>query len=401
MDTDHGHDRNICVGVGVLMSDAGCTAGHPPHGNGQVRTRTVVLASILAALAPGVKAQDSAASGVRACVGLENDLARLACYDRAAGREALNPVEADQAAERARHTDARPLWRLFTHEHGVDADNAHRNAGRGSLLDRRWELARDSKLGSFNLRAYKPVYLLPAFWASAPNQMPHSPNPRNTVAEPMALDNIEAKFQLSFKTKLAENLFGHNGDLWFGYTQSSRWQVYNVSNSRPFRETNHEPEVLLVFRNGYRLGRWHGRMLAIGINHQSNGQSDPLSRSWNRLMFNIGLDRGQWTLMARPWIRIAEHSAIRNNNPDISDYLGRGDVTLTRVLDRHEISLMARHSMRSGAHSHGALQLDWGFPIHGGFRGHVQVFSGYGESMIDYNHRATYLGLGISLLEWF
>src|SRR3546814_3426885 len=74
------------------------------------------------------------------------------------------------------------------------------NAGKGSLLDSRWELAKDSKLGTFNFRAYKPVYLLPAFWSSDQNEMPHSPNPRNNVTEPMDLDAIEAKFQVSFKT---------------------------------------------------------------------------------------------------------------------------------------------------------------------------------------------------------
>jgi len=355
------------------------------------------------------------ASNILACAGLENDIARLACYDQAAARALPAPERADAIAQEARQTGTaaqvmdgvdtqalrpRAILRLFAHEPEDSNRDALANAGRGSLLDRRWELAKDSKLGTFNLRAYKPIYLLPAFWSSHNNQTPYSPNPRNSVVTPQQLDAIEAKFQLGFKTKLAENLFGHNGDLWFGYTQSSRWQVYNDDISRPFRETNYEPEALLVFRNGYRLGTWRGRMLAVGITHQSNGRSDPLSRSWNRLMFNIGLDREHWALMLRPWVRIND-PADDDDNPDISDYLGRADITLTRLHGRHEFSLMARHSLRPGARSHGALQLDWGFPIHRHFRGHVQLFNGYGESMIDYNHKTTSIGIGVSLMEWF
>src|SRR5690606_40378328 len=84
-------------------------------------------------------------------------------------------------------------------------------------------------------------------------------------------------------------------------------------------------------------------------------------------------------------------------------YLGRGDVTLTHLRGRNEFSLMARHSLRSGDRSRGALQFDWGFPLHESLpmRGRLQLFHGYGESLIDYNHKATYVGLGISLQEWF
>ena len=113
------------------------------------------------------------------------------------------------------------------------------------------------------------MYLLPAFWTSDRNTTPHSPNPANTVTTPQVLDSAELKFQISFKTKIAENLFGDNGDIWAGYTQSSRWQAYNSEDSRPFRETNYEPEVMMVFRNGYSIGGWRGRMNGIALNHQS------------------------------------------------------------------------------------------------------------------------------------
>lgn len=372
--------------------------------------------------AAGVMAEEPQ-QALQACAAISSDAERLACYDTAMARQAPTPAEADQAAERARAAQAAQLAEapraaaeetnatrrerarqaidgLFTYDSGDPYADAIANVGQGSLLDSRWELARDSKLGLFNFRAYKPVYLLPAFWTSSKNPTPHSPNPDNTVTDPQSLDSLETKFQLSFKTKALENIFGNNGDLWLGYTQSSRWQVYNGDESRPFRETNYEPEALLVFRNGYGLpGGWRGRMTAVGINHQSNGRGDPLSRSWNRLMFNFGFDREDWALVARPWIRIGEGSD--DDNPDIEDYIGRGDVTLMHVRGGHRFSLMARHSLRGGDRSHGALQFDWGFPIHRAFRGHLQVFDGYGESMIDYNHRATYIGLGISLQDWF
>ncbi|WP_312371503.1 phospholipase A [Stenotrophomonas sp.] len=346
----------------------------------------------------------------QACFALDSDAARLACYDKALGHTPVATREADAAAlaaqqarkeakASAKQLDAEDPRRneLFAHD---DLAAAAANAGRGSLLDSRWELAKDSKLGLFQLRAYKPVYLLPAFWSSKPNEMPHSPNPNNTVTQAEELESTELKFQLSFKTKVTENLFGDNGDIWVGYTQSSRWQAYNSELSRPFRETNYEPEVMLTFRNGYSLLGWNGRMTGISLNHQSNGRSDPLSRSWNRVVANIGLDRENWAIMLRPWYRIPE-GRRDDNNPDIEDYMGRGDATLVYNRNGHELALTGRHSLRSGDRSHGSLQVDYGFPINNLLRGHVQVFDGYGESMIDYNHRATYIGVGVSLLEWF
>lgn len=382
----------------------------------------IVLAFV--ALATPVSAQDlmspEAPATPEACAALNLDVERLACYDNVFARRPDDTARADSDADRAREKraaqasreiqdgGARPVaararlvaGNLFGTDTGDDAlIERIANAGKGGLLDSRWELARDSKLGTFNLRAYKPVYLLPAVWNSSPNRHPGSSDP-DIPAQPVPLKSVEAKFQVSFKTKALENLVGTNGDLWMAYTQTSHWQVYEGNDSRPFRESNYEPEVMLVFRNNYGLpGGWRGRMLGIGVNHQSNGRADPLSRSWNRVMMNIGMDREDWALTVRPWWRLSDGND--DDNPGIENYIGRADATLVHVRDGHEFALMARHSLRTGSDSHGALQFDWGFPLTRTLRGHLQVFNGYGESLIDYNHRSTQIGLGVSLMEWF
>jgi len=333
---------------------------------GSVAWRFVLVAASAALLAAGAQAQEPPPDPMRACVAVGDNAARLSCYDNAVARAADGELP----------------------------------QGDISLLDGRWELDNASKRGVFRIRPYKPVYLAPWSWMSDRNTAPRTPNPDTSVTEPQDLDSVEAKFQLSMKFKLAQNLFRGNMDLWGAYTQVSRWQVYNSEISRPFRETNYEPELMLVVRTDYSLLGWKGRLAGVGLNHQSNGRSDPLSRSWNRVIFMIGLDRENWALMVRPWLRIDE-DAEDDDNPDISDYIGRFDATLVRTWKMHQISLMGRHSLHGGTRSHGAVQLEWSFPIHAYLRGRVQIFHGYGESLIDYNFKATWASIGLSLVEWY
>ncbi|SFZ78526.1 phospholipase A [Chitinimonas taiwanensis] len=328
--------------------------------------------------------------GPTQCLEIAEDSTRLRCYDQAMGRA----LPAEPAVSEAAVPAPVPKPDMASQLSARPSDTPAKQ----SLLDSAWELEPSSKLGTFVLRSYRPTYVLPFFHTAQPNG---SPSSRDNAPLPTAISQqqrTEAKFQLSLKTKLAQNLFEDNGDIWLGFTQTSRWQVYNRDSSRPFRETNYEPEAALVLRSNYHVLGWHGRLLSLGLNHQSNGQSQQLSRSWNRVTAGVGLEKDGWSVLLRPWWRVRE-SARDDDNPDIENYLGRGSLTISKLHDAQWFSLMARHSLRTGAESRGALQFDWGFPIKGNLKGYLQLFHGYGESLVDYNHRATYLGLGFSLID--
>ena len=84
-------------------------------------------------------------------------------------------------------------------------------------------------------------------------------------------------------------------------------------------------------------------------------------------------------------------------------YLGhRGRVELLVVHQRegHELSLLARHSLRDGGRSHAGIQIGYALPISSYLKGYIQVFNGYGASLLDYNHRQTRIGIGISMMQW-
>ena len=313
------------------------------------------------------------------CAKIEIEFERLNCYDRLdneAGQEnsATLPVN----------------W---------NRENKPRKSITFSLLNERWELDKD--LVQYAFRPYKPVYFLPVAYNSSVNTVPYTDSPRTTLTEPLNIDQTEAKLQLSFKTKLLNDTVGDNGDLWFGYTQTSHWQIYNGQESRPFRETNHEPEFMFVWATDYSLLGFQARMLGLSLNHQSNGQKDPSSRSWNRLILSIGLDRPNWVVQFRPWWRIPE-KFVDDDNPDIEKTIGRGELLIVhRQKNSHQVAARIRHAFHSLEEVKGSLRLDWSYPCFDRLRCHAQFFHGYGESLIDFNYKTTSIGFGVALVEWF
>ena len=250
-----------------------------------------------------------------------------------------------------------------------------------------WELDRSAKRGVFNFRPHRDTYLLLANYSTSSNDAPFE----EFTPAGVKTKHVELTYQLSFKMKMIEQMLDTPVDLWFGYTQNSFWQAYNRAASSPFRETNYQPELMLTTPLSLNLGKALDiRYLTLGMVHQSNGQTSTLSRSWNRIYAEVGAEHGKFAGQLRIWRRL-DNARSDNDNIDITDYLGHGDLNLSYRNNGHAFTLLARRNFST---NHGALQAGWAFPVSANLKGYVQAFSGYGQSLIDYNYSQKSLGAG-------
>jgi phospholipase A1 len=250
-----------------------------------------------------------------------------------------------------------------------------------SLIDRAWRFEESSS--AYVLDVYNPNYVLFGRYSTDPNAGPFGP-----LLEPEDIDDVEAKFQISFKLRLWTTDDRRLG-LWTGYTQQSQWQVYNKSASSPFRETDYLPEVFLSYRPGVELGGLDWNLLNLGYAHHSNGRTQPLSRSWDRIVATFGFEHDELGLLARAWYPYG----YEDDNPDIVDYYGYGSLTGLYSWRDNSIALTVRGNVAEGK---GAAELTWmSRPVLGALRVYVQGFTGYGESLIDYRWNQSTLGVGV------
>jgi phospholipase A1 len=324
-----------------------------------------------------------------------DDAERLKCYDQlAVPASPLGPVLRENIIPGG---DAEATTSLV----------APTRSSERSYLTRVWNLddlsnPDPSKLG--RLHPYRQNYLI-VKKTSSPNYLPSSPLPDHNVTTPLDLDAVEVKFQLSVKADIGDQ---RNVDflgirtfrLWGAYTQQSFWQVFNIRNSSPFRETVYEPELIATLGTGQPSGL---KLINLGWVHQSNGRPLPESRSWNRIYLLGGMEWNDITsIMLRGWWRIPEDPQ-KDDNPDISDYLGRADLVMRwEPRDKSQAVAMLLRNNLSRTDNRGYVQIDWATLVRFGSaaRMHIQITSGFGESLIDYNHRQNTFGLGFSFREW-
>jgi phospholipase A1 len=324
--------------------------------------RNLVLSLICACAANLAHAENGT---LEACSGIVNKSDRLACYDAAATRK---------PAPRSYLTQA---WDLD----GQGNPNAD---------------------GIRRLEPYRRNYALIRY-TSHINKSPSSPAPDHSVMTPYPYTKLETKFQFSAKSEIGnfrelEFLGFTNFRIWAAFTQQALWQAFNVGNSSPFRESNYEPEIIGTLGTGNAQG-W--KLLNLGFSHQSNGRNNPDSRSWNRLYLQGGWEWDDVYVLGRGWWRVPE-SASKDDNPDLVHYVGRAELVVHWLPARDdEIILLLRSNLNAHGHK-GFLQLDWASPFKIGRSSQLnfQLSTGYGDSLIDYNHWQTTLGIGIVFKEW-
>ena len=369
-----------------------------------------LLFAVAAALPAAAVANDAALQ----CTLLQDNALRLACYDKVFAaqlppEQPLSEHEADgkpqlDVVQSVRQSIGNKEATLVFDTPEGQAEPSQELADAAAAytpLSQMYDLDANDPHGILTVREHNPMYLMPVWYNSSPNYAPSSPT-RGAAFQERFSDQkrIETKMQVSFKSKIAEDLFKSRADLWFGYTQKSDWQIYNQGRrSAPFRNTDYEPEIFITQPVKSRLP-WGGRlrMLGVGFAHQSNGQSRPESRSWNKVYAMAGMEWGKLTVIPRVWMRLFDSSGKDNDNPDLTKYLGYGDVKLQyRLNDKHNFSTTLRYNPKSG---YGAAEAAYTFPIKGKLQGVVRGFHGYGESLIDYNHKQSGIGFGLMFNGW-
>ncbi len=269
------------------------------------------------------------------------------------------------------------------------------------LLKDRLAMEALNRSNRFILTPHKRNFLLPVSYSSAPDSDPY----RNTDPTFTDLNHTEAELQLSVKILLRENIFDKNGHLYLGYTNHAMWQVYNRRVSAPFRETDHQPELILSFTNDWEIFGFRNAVNEAIINHQSNGQTGLLSRSWNRIMFTSVFEKGDFALTFNPWYRLPESKQEYpgdprgDDNPDINKYMGHFELSGAYKYNSDIFSVQIRNNLHS--ENYGAVELGWTFPVTKTMRGFIDYFDGYGHSLIDYNSHQRIVGLGIIFTDLF
>jgi len=246
---------------------------------------------------------------------------------------------------------------------------------------------------SFGLRPYRVNYLLPFGIANRPYTS-HQP-------DIIKYDRKEAELQVSLKLQVAHNLFGMDERYYLSYTQHAFWQIYIYSS--PFRENLYNPEGFVVFPISDTKSIFQMRSVKFAVAHKSNGQPNTenipefkgfnLSKSINYFYSTLRMQHS--TLITDMTLLLPfPGSSNLSDNPDLMKYLGYTKVKFTYFYHENMFTMMVRGNFDS---MKGAVEATYSYPLRKDKSYfYMKLFSGYVESLIDYNKNITKFSIGVS-----
>ncbi len=205
-------------------------------------------------------------------------------------------------------------------------------------------------------------------------------------------EGLNARFQFSFKFRLLTppgNMTDVLHDLYFGYTQTSLWDLHDES--KPFHDTSYKPTLFYYHELFDWKPAWIDRLgLQMGLQHESNGQAAKTSRSLNTFYVMPIVSWVKW----RGWEFSVAPRAITylntDENPDLPGY--RGYVEWMLSAQHGDDFKFTAHLRKGTAQGYGSVELNASWPFQNlvnglGGRVQLQYFNGWGESLLDYNKR--------------
>ncbi|MBC7532541.1 MAG: phospholipase A [Oligoflexus sp.] len=244
----------------------------------------------------------------------------------------------------------------------------------------------------FALFAHHRTFLIPYSYVNHPTESVYEPFKQLTGNRHDFYQKAEAEFQISFFLPAYRKILDSNWDLNVAYSHHSWWQVYNQHWSKPFRETNYNPEIFFrrLFPDYENLLGISLFSLDVGFMHESNGQIQLGSRSWDRLFTRAYFVRDSYTGTLTLW---AKRRVItrQDENLKILKYKGFGLLELNKAFEKITLETQINLAAKPG------IEVSASYPLNNAFRWFVKVNKGYGQSLIEYDHDTIRFGAGIAL----